>query len=127
MANAYCRFIGAVLLLIGVAGFAAPNLLGFHLTPMHNIVHILSGAAALFAGFGSFAAARGYCIVFGLVYLGLGILGYLAPDFVSTVLGHPPLSASELTPDNLLHLGLGVITLVVGLAAVPRAVRVTHH
>jgi hypothetical protein len=67
-----------------VIGFVAPNLLGAHLTPAHNVVHIVSGLIALYLGFaGTLSAAKTFCLVFGVVYLALGILGMalgVAPD-----------------------------------------------
>jgi len=82
MAKLVCKILGVVFLLVGVAGFAAPGLLGTHLSLAHNAVHIISGAIALYFGFaGSPSGARGFCLVFGAVYLLLGIVGF--------VLGHP--------------------------------------
>src|ERR1043166_10237205 len=82
MAKTVCKILGVVFLLVGVCGFAAPTLLGAHLTPAHNLVHIVSGVLALYFGFaGSAGAARGFCIIFGLVYLLLGVCGFF--------LGHP--------------------------------------
>jgi hypothetical protein len=48
------------------------------------------------------------------------VLGFVAPGVVAAVLGHPPVSAGELTPDNLFHAVAGVVFLVAGLAG-PRA------
>ena len=76
MAKTVCKILGVVFLLVGVAGFAAPNLLGAHLTPPHNVVHIVSGVVALYFGFaGSLSGAKGFCLIFGLVYLALGLVG----------------------------------------------------
>src|SRR5207247_10380938 len=70
MAKTVCKILGVVFVIVGVAGFAAPTLLGAHLNPAHNLVHIVSGALALYFGFaGSAGAARGFCILFGLVCL----------------------------------------------------------
>ena len=44
MAKTVCKIMGVVFLLVGIAGFAAPHLLGAHLTPAHNLVHLASGA-----------------------------------------------------------------------------------
>ena len=39
-------------------------------------MHIISGVVALYFGFaGSMSGARGFCLVFGIVYLALGIFG----------------------------------------------------
>src|SRR5438552_15226230 len=69
MAKTVCKILGVVFVIVGVAGFVAPTLLGAHLNPGHNLVHIVSGALPLYFGFaGSAGAARGFCQIFGLVY-----------------------------------------------------------
>jgi hypothetical protein len=115
MAKTVCKILGVVFLLVGVAGFAAPNLLSAHLTPPHNVVHIVSGVVALYFGFaGSLSGAKGFCLVFGLLYLALGLVGM--------VLGNPaenrmwavgPLMLG--TADHGIHLLLGAIFLAGGL------------
>lgn len=95
-----------------------PHLLGFHLTLIHNVVHLATGALALYLGFaGSEGAVRTFSLVFGVVYLALGMLGFVAPGVVSAVLGHLPATAGELTPDNLFHAVVGVAFLVAGLTS----------
>jgi len=101
--------------LVGVVGFASPTLLGAHLSPAHNVVHILSGVVALYFGFaGSLSGAKAFCLVFGVVYLALGILGL--------ALGTPPdrmwMVANTLhlgRADHAIHVLLGIIFLVGGL------------
>jgi len=51
MAKTVCKILGVVFLLVGVVGFVAPTLLGAHLSPAHNAVHIVSGVIALYFGF----------------------------------------------------------------------------
>ena len=122
MTQNLCRIIGVALILVGLAGFAMPHLLGMHLTTVHNVVHLLTGLIAAYLGFaGSAGAARTFCLVFGAIYLLLGIAGFLAPALVSQVLGHPAVSARELTPDNLVHVVLGGVLLGAALMA-PKAV-----
>ena len=76
MAKTVCKLLGVVFLLVGVCGFFAPRLLGAHLDPPHNLVHIVSGIVAIYFGFaGSLSGARAFCLVFGIVYLALGFLG----------------------------------------------------
>lgn len=78
MAKTICKILGVVFLLVGLVGFAKPDFLGTHLSLLHNIVHIASGAIALYLGFaGTLSAARLFCIVFGIVYLLLAVLGFL--------------------------------------------------
>jgi hypothetical protein len=108
--------IGAVLLVVGLAGFAKPDLLGMHLTPIHNVIHVLSGAIALYVGAARGGeGARSLLFAFGLVYALLGVLGILAPGLVARVLGHDGgMTSAELMPDNLVHLALGAAA---GIAA----------
>ena len=76
MAKTVCKILGVVFLLVGVCGFAAPSLLGMHLNTPHNVVHIVTGAIALYFGFaGTLSGAKVFCLVFGVVYLGLAVMG----------------------------------------------------
>ena len=51
---------------------------------------LATGAVALYLGFaGSSGAVRTFCLVFGAVYLALGVLGFVAPGVVAAVIGHP--------------------------------------
>jgi hypothetical protein len=116
MAKTVCKILGVIFLLVGIAGFAAPRLLGAHLTLPQNLVHIVSGIVALYFGFsGSLKGAKGFCLVFGVAYLALGLLGMV-------VLGDPtmdrmwhigPLMLG--TVDHLIHILLGLIFLAGGL------------
>lgn len=117
MARTLCKILGVVLLIVGLVGFAMPNLLGMHLTPIHNIIHLLTAAIALYLGFaGSAEGAKTFCAVFGATYLLLGILGFAAPGVVASVIGHPgPVTSGDLTPDNAVHLLLGIVFLAAGL------------
>jgi len=114
MAKTVCKILGVVFLLVGVAGFAKPDLLGAHLSPIHNVVHIVSGVIALYFGFaGSLSGAKAFSLVFGVVYLGLGILGMAAgapPDRMWSV---GPLHLAQV--DHGIHILLGVIFLAGGL------------
>jgi Domain of unknown function (DUF4383) len=114
MAKTVCKILGVVLLLVGVCGFVAPRLLGAHLFPAHNGVHIVSGVIALYFGFaGSLSSARIFSLVFGVVYLALGILGMAlgtAPDRMWMV---GPLELGQ--ADHGIHILLGVVFLAGGL------------
>jgi hypothetical protein len=107
-----CRIVGFALLLAGLLGFASPRLLGLHLTPLHNLVHLASGGLALFFGYPAPRGSRGFATLFGTVYLLLGVLGFLAPSLVAGLIGHPGfVSARELMPDNVAHALLGGVLL----------------
>ena len=110
MAKTVAKIMGLVLLLVGVLGFThVLDSLGAHLSPAHNLVHILPGVIALYFGFaGSLAGAKGFCIIFGLVYLLLGILGLAMGE-----LHIGPLMLGKV--DHGIHLIVGAIFLAGGL------------
>lgn len=114
MAKRIATILGIVFLLVGVLGFVAPRLLGAHLDTPHNLVHIISGAVSLYFGLaGSLSGARLFCIVFGIVYLLLGVVGFLlgtGDDRMFNVAGLLHLG----TMDHLIHIALGAIYLIGG-------------
>jgi hypothetical protein len=119
MAKTVCKLLGIVFIIVGVAGFVAPKLLGAHLNPAHNAVHLVSGAIALYFGFaGSAGAARGFCILFGLVYLLLGVCGWFLGTGAEHMLNLPNAAAPVLMlgkMDHIIHILLGVIFLAGGV------------
>ncbi|MFA5943295.1 MAG: DUF4383 domain-containing protein [Candidatus Thermoplasmatota archaeon] len=76
----------------------------------HNILHVVLAGAAFLFGFGNLPAnlVRTFAIVFGVVYAGLGVLGF----FISEV-GPIHLEIGE----NLVHLLLGAWGLVAGFGS----------
>ena len=71
--------LGVVFIVVGLIGFAAPTVMGMHLSVAHNIVHLVSGGLALYFGLkGTPAGARAFCILFGAVYGLLGLVGFVA-------------------------------------------------
>ncbi len=114
MAKTVCKILGVVFLLVGVLGFVKPDLLGAHLTTAHNAVHLVSGALALYLGFaGSLSAARAFCLVFGVVYLALGILGMALGAGADRMWEVGPLHFGQ--ADHGIHILLGVVFLAGGL------------
>jgi hypothetical protein len=114
MAKTVCKILGVVLLLVGVCGFVLPHLLGAHLSPAHNAVHIVSGLIALYFGFaGSLSAAKTFALIFGVVYLALGILGMALGTGSDRMWMLGPLELGQ--SDHGIHILLGVIFLAGGL------------
>jgi Domain of unknown function (DUF4383) len=114
MAKTVCKILGVVLLLVGVVGFAAPTLLGAHLNPAHNVVHIVSGAIALYFGFaGTLSGAKTFCLAFGVVYLALGVLGLTMGAGEERMWEVGPLHFG--TADHGIHSLLGIVFLAGGL------------
>lgn len=111
---------GAVYLLVGLVGFAVTTGVGFaaqdgdrllgifELNPLHNIVHLLIGAALVYGAMQGVNAARAVNTTVGATYLLVGILGLFITDSEANILAinHA---------DNLLHLGSAAILLTAGL------------
>jgi hypothetical protein len=124
IAQHYCLAFGAILVVVAIAGFAinssfamgdhvmGSRLLGlFEVNGWHNVVHLVSGVAALWfsrqpAGARSFAFAiggvYGVVTILGIAYGGSGLLGMIAMN----------------TADNFLHLGIGAAGVLVGVLSV---------
>ena len=114
MAKTVCKVLGVVFLIVGLAGFAKADLLGAHLTPAHNAVHIVSGVIALYFGFaGALSGAKAFSLVFGVVYLALGILGMALGTGADRMWMAGPLNLGQ--ADHGIHILLGVIFLAGGL------------
>ncbi|WP_460720646.1 DUF4383 domain-containing protein [Microbacterium aureliae] len=113
---------GAVYLLVGLLGFTATAGVGFiaadgglllgifEVNPLHNIAHLLIGAALLVAGLSRVAAAKGVNTTVGAVYLLLGVVGFF-------LVGTPLNILALNTPDHFLHLASALVLLGVGLGA----------
>ena len=112
---------GAVYLLVGLLGFAVTGgvsfiatqgglLLGlFAVNPLHNVAHLLIGAALLIAGLSSVVAAKSVNTTIGAVYLLLGIVGFFIAGSELNILALN-------TPDHFLHLASAIVLLGAGLA-----------
>lgn len=105
---------GVVFLLVGILGFVPAvtkdqMLLGiFHVNAAHNVVHLLSGAIALFAGMTSAGAARVYFRIFGVVYGLVAVMGFMMGD--GMLLG----LISNNTADTWLHVVIAATSLLLG-------------
>jgi hypothetical protein len=125
---------GVVFLLVGVLGFvpgitsgaeglsfAGPGsmamLLGlFHVSVLHNVVHLLFGVAGI-AMARTPGSARNYLIGSGVIYLLLVVYGFLVP--ADGAANFVPVN----TADNWLHVVLAIALLAGGLALGGRTAR----
>jgi len=113
---------GAVYLLVGLLGFAVTGGVGFistkgglllgifEVNPLHNIAHLLIGAALLFAGLANVRAAKATNTTVGAVYLLLGIVGFFLVGTAANILALN-------TFDHFLHLASALVLLAVGVGA----------
>ena len=113
---------GAVYLLVGLLGFAVTGGVGFLATegglllgifavnPLHNVAHLLIGAALLVAGLANVRAAKTVNTVVGAAYLLLGVAGFFLVGTAANILALN-------VPDHFLHLGSAVVVLAIGVGA----------
>ena len=130
--------VGVVFLAVGVLGFipgvtqnfsdmefasheSDALLLGiFQVSILHNIVHLLFGAAGILLA-RSFSGARNYLIIGGAIYLVLFLYGLLVGQ--ESTANFVPVNLA----DDILHLVLGIAMIGLGLALSRRpATRVTR-
>jgi hypothetical protein len=112
MARQYAQVVGIVVVLLGLIGLIVGEgqwlgLLNVDLT--EDIIHLITGGLLIYAGFQPNASlARTIVGVLGVVYLLVGILGFVSP----TLFGLIPGGYTIL--DNLVHLILGILGIAIG-------------
>ena len=132
-ARLYCLLVGGFLVIAGIVGFfyeasfatgdsiRTDDVFGiFSVNGWHNLVYIATGALLLvFAG----SAARGAALFFGIVYLAICVLGFIATSHGGIEFVAKDDVLFKLMPvnneDNLLHLILGVTGVIAYLASRP--------
>lgn len=73
-----CIGLGIGFVLVGLGGLIMPGMLGMHLSLLHNIIHLASGAVALLCGYADDPKkANTFCMAFGTVYALLGLAGFV--------------------------------------------------
>lgn len=118
LARAYMGLIGITLLLVGVLGFINNPIVGdaannplFITGTNHNVVHVVTGALALYVAFGLSGSRQAMgTIAFGVLYLIVFVALLISP----TLFG---LLHTVSVADHVLHLGVGLLSVAVGLMA----------
>jgi hypothetical protein len=107
-AQTFALVFGAVYVLVGILGFFMDPILGiFEVNTLHNVAHLAVGGLFLM-GSRTHPMAKQVCLIIGVVYGLLAILGFLG------VLVGDLLDAN--TADDFLHLGTAAIALYFGTA-----------
>lgn len=103
-ARAWLIVLGVVLLLLGVLGFVTPSIAGATLNGGEMWLHLVLGVVTLGVAFGvkEDAMLNTIAMAFGVVYLLVGVVGFVMPTIGSWSVG---------VVDNVLHLLVGVVTL----------------
>jgi len=111
MAKQYATVVGIVVVLVGVLGlFTGPTLLGFNSDILEDVIHLVTGGLMAYVGLGMRdpGPARSVVGVLGIVYLVVGVLGFVIPMLFGL------LPTGYGIADNILHLALGVLGIMVG-------------
>lgn len=122
LAQAFCLVTGLVLIAVGVLGFffggsgfsSGPAVSGqpfiiFEVNGWHNIVHIASGAFLLLVAAKPAPAITG-ALAFGAIYVVVTVWGFIDGNDIANIV---PVN----TADNILHLALAVVALLIGVSA----------
>jgi Domain of unknown function (DUF4383) len=106
------RSFGAIFVLMSVVVIVS----GLHADRYHNLMQMLWGALAIGASFLAGRAARLFCMVSGLFYLTLAVLGLTIGD---SAMGRAWQAGPMLlhTGDHVFHLVLGTVFLGLGVVA----------
>lgn len=73
-----CIGLGIFFILAGLGGLVMPGMLGMHLSLLHNLIHLGSGAIALICGYADDPKkAYTFSVAFGIVYGILGLGGFV--------------------------------------------------
>jgi len=131
MTKTILDIMGTIFLVLGVAGFVSPHLGGTHPSMAHNLIHIGSGALALWFGLrGTLTGARAFSWAFAIVYGLLGVAGMVfgrpgVPSMMPDMGSDPRLltvipNVLELgRNDHVLHIVLALVFVVAALMARP--------
>jgi hypothetical protein len=115
MIKPFAQILGVVLILVGIVGLILGDKvwLGIlNVDIVEDLVHLATGGLLAYVGFSGMdlSAARSVVLALGVIYLLVGILGFVVP----TMFGLIPDGYTIF--DDLLHLALGVLGLVVALS-----------
>ena len=112
LAKIYVVLSGAILVVVGVAGFFRHEMFNLTFPPAHNIFHFASGAIALRAGLGKSAdGPRRFGLIFGAIYTLVAIAGFVGLRDLGSI------RLDLNTHFNFIHLGVGLLSLAAGFAS----------
>jgi hypothetical protein len=119
-AKSAALLIGFIFIAVGLLGFIDNPIIGasqeaiFHADTFHNGVHIGSGILFVLIAMAAPGFASTMMILFGIVYLLIGVAGLISygTNGFGKVLGVLHVNGA----DNLLHVGLGLLILIAGIA-----------
>ncbi len=112
MSKLYAQVVGVILLILGIVGFLTQNLLGVKTTPVHNLIHLITGAWGAYAGFANgLGGPKTYAQIFGIIYTVVGVVGFLSAPLLAG------LGIQTNALYNIIHLVVGLWGLYAGFMA----------
>ncbi|HKZ38377.1 MAG TPA: DUF4383 domain-containing protein [Chryseolinea sp.] len=111
---------GIIFIAVGLLGFIDNPVIAnsekaiFHADTVHSTVHIISGVLFVLIAFAAPAFSATFMIIFGIVYLAIGIIGFasIGQEGMGKVLGFLHVNGA----DNYLHIALGIVISLAGIA-----------
>jgi preprotein translocase subunit Sss1 len=112
----YAQILGVVLLLVGLIGLVLGDKVWLGILKIdivEDIVHLATGGLLAYLGFGraDLTTTRNLVLALGVVYLLVGVLGFVVPMMFGLI------PDGYTIFDNLLHLALGILSLAVAFTA----------
>ena len=118
-AQAYAAVVGIVLVAVGLLGFISNPIVSaepgaiFATNAVHNVVHIATGALALYIAFALDGESQANGVIaYGVIYAVIFVLVLLSPTLFG-LFGDAPANGA----DHVLHAALAISALAVGYLA----------
>ncbi len=111
----FAQILGVVLILVGIVGLVLGDRVWLGILNVdifEDIVHLLTGGILAYVGFGQteLSTARSVVLALGVIYLVVGILGFVVPMMFGLI------PHGYTIFDDLLHLALGILGIAVALS-----------
>src|SRR5215207_894708 len=108
----FAQILGVVLILVGLVGLVLGDRVWLGILNV-DIVHLATGGLLAYVGFSrmDLSTARSVVLALGIIYLVVGILGFVVPMMFGLI------PHGYTIFDDLLHLALGGLSLAVALSA----------
>lgn len=136
MMKSITNTVGVLLCIVAIIGFLNNGAMGMNLNPMHDVLLLVAGAAALYFGIqGTEFDARNCCRVLGVVFALVGVIGIFSGGGMVTLHDLAGRHASHLirlipghlemgTADSVFNLIIGAVSLIAGFLPRETEIRV---
>lgn len=133
-AQEVCVVLGFGFFVMGLLGFVMPYFLNMHLSYAVNVLHFITGLAALWFGFQGLQVVKRFNYIAGAIYLLLGLLGYVAGAHGAATVANPveddflwvaiPGVLELGSVDHIVNIVVGAVFILAAWLSFPRKVKV---